>query len=220
MKNFRYLIAVVLCLGTTGLARAAAVDFNMNVLDPLSGGVVETTNSFPISFISCTSSSFAGDGLPVGLTSSEGCFLGVNATSLAKGDPDDFFGGQYHPDSDDSTFGTTWTSLVLTFTNNGNLGAFSGCGTLNPGDAIFGSETCTVAGSVYTLGFSGGSIAPGESFLIVENGVAPASFPAGTAVANPTPEPNSLVLLSSGTLMFGMLLYAERRHLLRNPIRS
>lgn len=220
MKNFRYLIAISLCLGMTGFARAAAVDFNMNVLDPLSGGVVETTNSFAISFISCTSASLAGHGLPAGLTSGEGCFLGVNATSLANGDPDDFFGGQYHPDSDDATFGTTWTSLVLTFTNNGNLGAFSGCGTLNPGDAIFSSETCTVVGSVYTLSFSGGSIAPGESFLIAENGVVPASFPAGTAVANATPEPNSLVLLSSGTLMMGVLLFTERRRLQRNPVRS
>jgi hypothetical protein len=220
MKICRYLIVFALCLGTAGFARAAAIDFNMNVLDPLSGGVVETTNSFAISFISCTSASLSGHGLPAGLTSSEGCFLGVNATSLAKGDADDFFGGQYHPDSDDATFGTTWTSLVLTFTNNGNLGGFSGCGTLDPGDAIFGSETCTVVGSIYTLSFSGGSIAPGESFLIVEDGVAPASFPAGIAVANATPEPNSLVLLSSGTLMMGTLLFAKRRRLQRNPVRS
>ncbi len=220
MKSFRYLLALALCLGMTGFARAAAIDVNLNVLDPLSGGVVETTNSFAISFMSCTSSSFAGDGLPAGLTSTEGCFVGVNATSLAKGDPDDFFGGQYHPDSDDSKYGTTWTSLVMTFTNNGSLGGFAGCGSLEPGLAIFGSETCTVSGSVYTLGFSSGAIAPGESFLIVEDGVAPDSFPAGTVVANPTPEPNSLVLLSSGTLMFGMLLFAERRRLQRNPIRS
>ena len=220
MKSFRYLLALALCLGMTGFARAAAIDVNLNVLDPLSGGVVETTNTFAISFISCTSPTFAGDGMPAGLTSNEGCFLGVNATSLVKGDPDDFFGGQYHPDSDDSKYGTTWTSLVMTFTNNGSLGGFAGCGSLEPGLAIFGSETCAVSGSVYTLGFSGGAIAPGESFLIVEDGVAPDSFPAGTVVANPTPEPNSLVLLSSGTLMFGTLLFAQRRRLQRNPIRS
>lgn len=220
MKSLRYLLALALCLGMTGLAHATAPDVNLNVLDPLSGGVVETSNAFAISFMSCTSSSFAGDGLPGGLTSSEGCFLGVNATSLVNGDPDDFFGGQYHPDSDDSKYGTTWTSLELTFINNGSLGGFTGCGSLDPGDAIFGSETCTVVGSVYTLDFSAGSIAPGQSFLIVENGVAPDSFPAGNAVANPTPEPSSFVLLSSGTLLLGSLLYTQRRRLQRNPIRS
>ena len=200
MKNFRYLIAVTLCLGMTGFARAAAIDFNMNVLDPSyepGKTSVLTTGSFAVTFHPCD---FYGSSIPSSL-SGDLCFEGINASNPV----------------------VAWTSLSLTFTNP-NLGS---CGIFTAAPAgtttIFSTppSTCTQVGSTYDLDFSGGQIDPGDVFLIAENGdLTPTDFAGAIGTVSATPEPGSFVLLSSGTLVLGMLLYAERRRLQRNPIRS
>jgi hypothetical protein len=200
MKNFRYLIAVALFLGMTGFARAAAIDFNMNVLDPTyeAGKTsILNTGSFAVTFHPC---SFYGLSVPASLNG-DLCFEGINASSPS----------------------VSWTSLSLTFTNPnlGSCGIFTGApaGTTT----IFSTppSTCTQVGSTYDLNFSGGQIDPGEVFLIAENGdLTPTDFAGAIGTVSATPEPGSFVLLSSGTLMMGTLLFAKRRRLQRNPIRS
>lgn len=215
MKNFRYLIAFVLCLGVTGFARAAAIDFNMNVLDPtyVAGKTaILTTGSFAVTFHPCT---YYGNSIPSSLNG-DLCFEGINATET------DFLNDvDTIPDNDG---GVAWTSLSLTFTNP-NLGS---CGIFASAPAgtssIFSTppSTCTQVGSTYNLNFSGGQIVQGEVFLIAENGDITTTDFAGAigTVSAATPEPASFVLLTSGTLVLGMLLFAERRRLQRNPVRS
>jgi hypothetical protein len=62
----------------------------------------------------------------------------------------------------------------------------------------------------YDLTFSGGSIATGHNLIILEEGVDPTLF-MGSAVANPVPEPDSLLLLSTGAMMMATGLFMKRR---------
>jgi hypothetical protein len=216
MKSFCCFVAIAVCLGLAGVAHASSIDFAANILDPLTGGVPEAANSFAISFTQCSLLPDAGD-FPTDITTAPtppataadfGCFEGVNDTA--------------------ATGGATWTSLDMTFGNNSFLaGQTPSCGGIDSGDSIFLSTTCSYSNQIYTLDFSSGTIAPGVSFLIVEetagnqfdsNGVS--LFGTGTAVAGVVPEPNSALLLASGTAMFGLLLYAERRRLLRQSMNS
>jgi hypothetical protein len=74
----------------------------------------------------------------------------------------------------------------------------------------FGVTSCVVdSDGGYALTFSGGSIIPGNGFVILEEGVDPKSF-VGTATAD-TPEPDSLLLLSTGTMMMGLYLAGRTR---------
>jgi hypothetical protein len=117
----------------------------------------------------------------------------------------------------------------MTFGNNSFLaGQTPSCGGIDSNDSIFLSTTCSYdpTTQIYTLDFSDGTIAPGDSFLIVEetaitqfdsNGVS--QFGIGTVTVN-VPEPNPALLMATGAAMFGLLLYAERRRLLRQSMNS
>jgi hypothetical protein len=217
MKSFCCFVAIAVCLGITGAAHASSIaGFATNILDPLTGGVPEAANSFAISFTQCSTFSNAGE-FPTDIstgpnTADYGCFEGVNATVPA---PNDIH--------------AAWTSLDMTFGNNSFLaGQTPSCGGIDSNDSIFLSTTCSYdpTTQIYTLDFSDGTIAPGDSFLIVEetaitqfdsNGVS--QFGIGTVTVN-VPEPNPALLLATGTAMFGLLLYAERRRLLRQSMRS
>src|ERR1039457_2090473 len=111
MKSFCRFVAIALCLGLAGVAHASSIDFAANILDPLSGGVPEFSNTFSFSFVACSTFS----NLPSGVSGSWGCFEGMNATGV---DTDDCNVARTScvPDSDD-TGGKTWTSLTLTFAN-------------------------------------------------------------------------------------------------------
>jgi|ERR1039458_6946556 hypothetical protein len=207
MKRFCCFVAVAVCLGISGVAHASSiVGFATNILDPLAGGTIETSNAFAISFTECSTLPDAGD-FPTDITapstaSDYGCFQGRNGTS------------------------SNWTGLDMTFGNNSFLaGQTPSCGSIDSGDSIFSSTpTCSYDGtsSTYFLAFDDGTIIPEEPFLIVEetavnqfdnNGVS--QFGPAAVSATSVPEPNPALLMATGAAMFGLLLYAERRRLLR-----
>ena len=122
----------------------------------------------------------------------DGCFKGFNAT------------------------GETITSLEVTFADTTGLGTLT-CDTADnpPGlpSTVFGADpTCTQSGSTYTLMFSGGAgIAPDGTFIIFEDGAPPGDLGTDSAtVGVATPEPDSLLLLSTGALG-GLCAFWRRR---------
>jgi hypothetical protein len=208
MKSFCCFVAVAVCLGISGVARADSIDFSMNILDPSPpGGTFLYTDTFSAPFSACSAFSSPSAPAPV---QSDYCFEGINATGTQP-----------------NTTAETWTSIAITIDDpNDVLGLNNAtCGALDSTDSVFTSNSCTEAGGVYTLDFSGGSIVSGNSFFIaiaVPQTVTLAdlnSLPT-TAVANGVPEPNSALLLATGTAMFGLLLYAERRRLARQSLSS
>jgi hypothetical protein len=213
MKRFCCFVAVAVCLGLTGIAHANQINFSANILDP-PGGTLETTNSFAVTFDPCSAfTAYVGgpyDG-PPGLANTAVCFEAENATGIV------------NP-------AETWTSVTITIDDPGDyLGLNDAtCGTLD-GPGLFSTSNCSEVGDVYTLSFSGtAQISTGQSFFIavaapnVAQSDLLADFDNTTdsAVAGVVPEPNSLVLLSTGTLMFGMLAYTQRRRLGGSSARS
>lgn len=203
MKSLRSLLAVTLLCGLTVIATAAPVNFQVIVIDPPPSNLIHQINSdsFSFTFSTCVS---PGQ-VPAG-TSYIGCFTGENNT------------------------GQTLTTLHLfipTITNGVDTCGFSGLGL-----DLFPSVLCTVTNAGYSLDFSGGNIptanghAPDDAafnrdsvFTIAESGVDPSAFPEVQADFNmvPTPEPDSLILLSTGLLTGGGFLLGDlRRRTVRN----
>jgi hypothetical protein len=216
MKSCRYLVVLALCLGLTHFACA----FQMNVLDPFPDPTVDvllTSSVFDVNFTPCSAleqkQGFVGNG----------CFEGTDLQVICTPDSDDRDG---RCDLDDY-HGATWDSITLTFSDPSLSG--QPCSILSgtaSTPSVFSDTSCTTSGSTDTLTFLDGSIAFGETFVIVEDatpGDPNPNFGTGGAVAGVegvAPEPNSAILMATGTGMFGLLLYAERRRLLRNPLRS
>jgi hypothetical protein len=212
MKTFRVLLVLVLLCGFSSLSWAD--DFRINVLDPpptppgnpsLSYTDITNTSSFDVVFGGCPAF------IEAVVTTPSGCFTGLNDT------------------------GTTITSLTLSFVNSTNGDPNDTVTALNSQDAdcdvgglgtpgstfvgpLFGNTTtCGLVGSTYDLNFIGTSQVPGvpsgEFFYIVEQGADPSAFGTGTGfvgLATDTPEPNSLLLLSTGVMMAGLLLFRRR----------
>jgi hypothetical protein len=180
------------------VAKADAVDFHMTVLDPPPPSdpsyplYLITTTSFTVSFTDC----IAGE-LPGGMTA-DGCYAGRNVS------------------------GQDWDNLQLAFMAGGVLtGQTANCAAA-PSDNIFSDADCpdSPENGFYTLTFTDGVIGNGDYFFITEDGVTPATdFPTGSAQVL-TPEPGSLVLLSTGILLFAWLLYGDRVRLLRTSLLS
>jgi hypothetical protein len=63
----------------------------------------------------------------------------------------------------------------------------------------------------FDITFSGGSIGDSNQFIILEIGADPADFN-GTATAGETPEPNSLILFSTGAMMMMAAVFVKKQH--------
>jgi hypothetical protein len=199
MKKLCCFVAIAVCLGIAGVAHATSMDFSLNILDPAPPGVNPiTSNTFDVVFSACSAYTLSP---PV---AADGCFEGINDTGVLP-----------------NTTAETWTSLVITIPDPTDVLGMDNatCGVLG-GNGIFNSTSCTESGDTYTLSFSDGTIAPDDVFFIEETGVTASDFPEGTAVASDAPEPNSALLLATGTAMFGLLLYAERRRRAGQPLSS
>lgn len=193
MRILRCLVVAAFVCGCTGLAGAAPIDFHMHVLDPAppTFSVLPITSTpFTFSFTPCSANE-----LPDGMTA-DGCFAGVNRT------------------------GQDWTNLQLTFTDNGVLAGQPPDCSPAPADNIFSSTDCSLVGSTYILAFSDGVLSNNAFFFITEDGVLPPEgFGTGTGTVL-TPEPASVVLLSTGLVLFVLLFNKERRRVVWPSLRS
>jgi hypothetical protein len=198
MKCLRFLLALaMLFCGFSTLAKAS--NFHATVLDPPPTNCSIPTEcnvgeqlSFPITLTTMECTDINVPPTPPPTPATDGCFKGFNAT------------------------GETITSLEVTFADTTGLGTLT-CDTADnpPGlpSTVFGADpTCTQSGSTYTLMFSGGAgIAPDGTFIIFEDGAPPGDLGTDSAtVGVATPEPDSLLLLSTGALG-GLCAFWRRR---------
>ncbi|HEV2711173.1 MAG TPA: hypothetical protein VGU67_13240 [Edaphobacter sp.] len=191
MRVPRFLGLIAAICFSTALAGATPVDFHMRVLDPPPPTDPSiplhliTSTSFDVSFTPCLAGELPGD------NTATGCFAGQNIS------------------------GQAWDSMQLVFPNTGPLvGQDANC---DPGvsDDIFSNVDCPASpgNSQFTLIYTDGLIANRGYFFITEDGVdPPTDFPTGRATVGTamTPEPGSIVLLSTGIFLLGGLVYTER----------
>jgi len=196
----RVLFILALFCGVTSHARAD--NFHMQVLDP---NICFTDPSVCLIF-----------------NNSEPITISLNAeTCKLAGVPDLPAGSDYGCAVLFNLTGEDITSLNITF--SGLEGLTFDCETSVPG-SIFADNSCgSSGGGVDTFSFYGGVLAPftlcdpssGEA-IIYENGVSPDLFQGGTADVNEppilfTPEPDSLLLLSTGAMMMTAGLFVKRQ---------
>ncbi|MDE3104394.1 MAG: PEP-CTERM sorting domain-containing protein [Acidobacteriota bacterium] len=198
MKLFRVLFVLSLICGWSALAKADVIDFKMNVLDPPSLPYANVINAADLPF-SITFSKCQPGEVPSSVNAT-GCYAGYNDTTM------------------------TWNSLQFTFANTPALaGQPTTCGDptgITSAQDAFGSASCSLQGLYYILTFYGGAgIIPGETFIVYESGPAASAFPTGSAAVNVVPEPTPLLLVATGILMLGTLVYMQRRNLLPAMVR-
>jgi hypothetical protein len=190
MKPLR-ILPILIVAAICGMPHSAfgdSVDFHMGVLDPsfpiLPTTDIQNTSPFPVTFGGCP-----------GFIPATGCFEALNDT------------------------GQTITSLTLTFANSTSTNP-TDPDVLNGQDAtcdttpIFvGSSTiCGLNGNgVYDLLFSGGNgLAPGAFFILYETGPNPDAFGTGSGVVGVAPEPDSLLLFSTGVMMAALFVFRRK----------
>jgi hypothetical protein len=203
MKSFlRVLFILVLFCGVSSFAHADGFDFHAQVLDPTCVTNPDAACTllpadagvpFPINLTADTCNVQAQLGhIPNGVLPSDGnygCFVGTNNT------------------------GVPITSISVTFAA-GPLGG-AGCDTDVAGaTGAFGNASCTAPtpgdpNGVYALSFTGGAILNTGAFILIETGLPAGDF-VGTGVVN-TPEPDSLLLFSTGVMMMAGGLFMKRR---------
>jgi hypothetical protein len=204
MKHLlRVLFILALFCGVSSIARADLVDFHTQILDPptcdplntscaIGPGDLGVPFSISLDMGLCTSHIPPVSGLPTDGTPF-GCFIGTNNT------------------------GNAITSFTLVF-NNAALDGGS-CDTTLPGDVTyvgqgpaFGISGCKVDPmGGFDISFSGGSIGNSNQFVILEIGADPKDFD-GSATASAIPEPNSLILFSTGSMMMMAALFLKKQH--------
>jgi hypothetical protein len=196
----RVLFILALFCGVTSHAHAS--DFHAQVLDPTCENnnsactlnLTDLGTSFPITL---TETNCAAHNITGPSSGDFGCFVGTNQT-----------GGPI------TSFNLDFTGSVLTGatcdTDLTNTGIGLPPGGIAPAFSITGCSPDGAGG--FDLTFSGGAITDTNQFIILEVGVDPSDIGA-SAVANPVPEPDSLLLLSTGAMMMtaGMFLNKRRR---------
>ena len=192
MSLLRSLLVVALVCGLSGVAKASQADFHTTVLDPFATTPIFTT-PFQFSFDTCS----AGQ-LPTNVKDTYvGCFSAVNRT------------------------GKDWIGLQLVVSNTDSLGGQPASCALDGSADLFQNTSCALTpdGSKYILSFAGGDIPNNGSFVIAEDGVNPADFPMvdASVTTTVTPEPDSILLLSTGIAALGSLAAKRRRWSFRAP---
>jgi len=199
MKHlFRILFVLALLCGGSSLAHADGVDFRMTVLDPPNGCLPGDS--------SCAIYNPGSPALSVALSADQCTPFGLTGPR-----------GDYGCLIINNLTGSTITSLNLSFDApiEGQTASCDSAGqngltsVLNP-TATCGQTVQTPNGLVYQLDFAGGTGVPnGNDLVIFEEGAAPGDFVGGMATVGIAPEPDSLLLFSTGVMMAG--LYMSRR---------
>jgi hypothetical protein len=204
MKFLRVLLALtMLFCGFAGHAKADGIDFRATVLDGENDCTQDNTGCFIKDPTQTITIALSPDACPAAVMAPQGeygCFVGDNLT------------------------GFTITALNITFTNAPYENQTPSCDSAgqNGIPSALDVISCQLEQDpndptkmIYQLNFGGGSgVADGSSFFFFEEGANPDDF-TGTATITvaETPEPDSLVLLSTGTLMVGLFAFSQRRRL-------
>ncbi|WP_158944632.1 hypothetical protein [Granulicella sp. S190] len=188
-----FFVLALLC-GGSSIAKASGVDFRMTVLDPPNGCLPGDTSCFAFnpgqSFSVALSQNVCdqfdlGQGLDQG---TYGCLLINNATTK------------------------TINSLTLSFLGAplGNQDASCDSAGQDGIPSALNVVSCSEANGLYNLSFAGGTGIPaGNDIIVFEEGANADLFQGGTGSVGVTPEPDSLLLFSTGVMMAG--LYMSRR---------
>lgn len=207
----RVLFVVALLCGGSSFAHADGIDFRMTVLDPPAEAVCNPA------------------GVPVGSPGNTNCtiFTGgdispVNVSQAAcngAGFGNGLTPGTYGCFVVDNESGSTINSIELGFLI-APLVTTPSCDssgqTNNEGNFVASALNVVSCGPdpsnplAYALDFAGGAgVAPGNALIVLEQGEDPNDFQGGSATIGVTPEPDSLLLFSTGVMMAG--LYMSRR---------
>ena len=238
MRMLRCLLAIALALGLTHVAKAN--DFQMVVGDPTpSANEVHlvTSDSFTVSLSPCQSDQL--DGLSPALYL--GCFTGLNVTGAAltslqvlvpvfdisPGAPDtpgcNLAPGNVNVFKNTPTCGITSNGLdfyvdfsggdLPTAINNGDCDYDGDAGNLNQDDINCDTE------SLFTIAVGFGADCTTQTQCTNETNQVITDFANTTAVAN-TPEPSSILLMSTGVFSLGLFGVYRRRRNVGEPLRS
>jgi hypothetical protein len=199
MKYLRVLLALsMLFCGFSGHARADGIDFRATVLDgPNNPCIPDNTQCFihdPSENFNVSVSQAACPGNVTG-DAPFGCFVGNNVT------------------------GKTITSLTLIFTGAPYEGQSASCDSAGQGNVpsallvVSCEEVPDPKGGLdYVLKFAGGKLIPtGTDFVFFEQGANPSDFIGTGTIGVATPEPDSVILLSTGVMMAGLFAFWQRR---------
>jgi hypothetical protein len=220
-RVLRFLCAAALVCGLAGVAKAD--DFQMQVVDPTFTPTAITSDSFNITLGTCQPNQ-----LPTSLVGTYiGCFTGINLTgapitslqvlipifsyqgSLQTAGCAPAAGQIFHT----VTCGTTANGLdfYVDFSNGSIAAAANGGDCDYDGDAkgLNQDDYACDTSSIFTIAEAGVPAGP--------NGEFPKNF---SVEANVTPEPNSILLLSTGVLSIGLFGAFRRRQSLMARIPS